>query len=74
MPRDDDKEDDAEEDDDAKGQWCKVLTMEGCFFENDTRALIIIIGANYTCIQGPNQNSGLILLNIGGKEFMTKVE
>ena len=31
MPRDDDKEDDAEEDDDAKGQWCKVLTMEGCF-------------------------------------------
>ena len=30
----------------------------------------LMIGAQQ---QGPDKNSGLILLNIGGKEFMTKV-
>ena len=30
----------------------------------------LMIGAHQ---QGPDKNSGLILLNIGGKEFMTKV-
>ena len=34
---------------------------------NDMRALVI------DAQQGPDKNSGLILLNIGGKEFMTKV-
>ena len=31
----------------------------------------LMIGAQQQ--QGPDKNSGLILLNIGGKEFMTKV-
>ena len=63
MPREDDKEDDAEEDDDATGQ-CSESVDNGMMFCEE----VLMLG-----VQGSDKNSSLILLNIGGKEYMTKV-